>query len=308
VKKKLPNNQQEYQYCRPTTPILFEEGQTRITSMNQDTQTKCPHPACPYSTNKRDRMRRHFRARHPNDVIVIEEEGLLPQCPQCGLYQQNAHTNQHTKSKECIQYTEVKKKRQQEVLQNAATHVRFYIDNQPVAKTTKFKYLGRIITDEDEDLPAVERQITKARTTWRRIGKIIQKKTDSNPKVMATFYKAIIQSILLYGAESWTASTTIISKLNAFQHRCARHMVGKHIKLTKEGEWIYPSSKSTLDAAGLLTIKEYITKRKNTVSEYIKNTTIFNECKTTILSLQNSTQIVWWQTEKIEENKSDENE
>jgi hypothetical protein len=98
----------------------------------------------------------NFRAHHPNNAIVIEEEGLIPQCLQCGLYQQNAHTSQHTKSKECIQYTKVKKKRQQEAIQKAATNVRFKIDNQPVAKTKKIKYLVKFITDKDKDLPAVE--------------------------------------------------------------------------------------------------------------------------------------------------------
>jgi pyrroloquinoline quinone (PQQ) biosynthesis protein C len=67
-----------------------------------------------------------------------------------------------------------------------------------------------------------------------------KKKMDSNPKVMATFYKAIIQSILLYRAEIWTVSKTIISKLNAFHHRCAQHIVDKHIKLIDNGTWVYP--------------------------------------------------------------------
>jgi hypothetical protein len=163
------------------------------------------------------------------------EEGLLPQCTHCGLFQHNAHTRQHPESKECKQYAKVKKKRQKYVIQNAATHVRFHIDNQPVGKTSKFKYLDRIIADKDDDLPAVEQQITKASSTWGQIGKIIRKRTVLNPKVMATFYKAIIQSIILHGAERWIASKTIVSKLNPFHHRCAYYSVGKHIKLSDDG-------------------------------------------------------------------------
>jgi hypothetical protein len=37
---------------------------------------------------------------------------------------------------------------------------------------------------------------TKHKQPWE--GKVIRKKTDANPKGMATFYKAIFQSILLY--------------------------------------------------------------------------------------------------------------
>jgi hypothetical protein len=68
----------------------------------------------------------------------------------------NAHTIQHTKSKECKQSTKIKVKCQQKIIQKTATHVRFHIDKQPVEKTTKFKYLQEIITNEDDDLPAVE--------------------------------------------------------------------------------------------------------------------------------------------------------
>jgi hypothetical protein len=50
-------------------------------------------------------------------------------------------------------------------MQNAAKNVKFHIDNQPVIKVQNFNYLGRIITEDDDDLPAVERQITKAQAT-----------------------------------------------------------------------------------------------------------------------------------------------
>jgi hypothetical protein len=53
-------------------------------------------------------------------------------------------------------------------MQNAATYVRFYIDNQPVKKVSKFKYLGQIITNHDNNLPAVERQVHKAQATLGR--------------------------------------------------------------------------------------------------------------------------------------------
>jgi hypothetical protein len=38
-----------------------------------------------------------------------------------------------------------------------------------------FKYLGRIINDSDEYLPAVENQIWKARQVWARTSKTIKK-------------------------------------------------------------------------------------------------------------------------------------
>jgi hypothetical protein len=127
-----------------------------------------------------------------------------------------SNTIQYIDSNKCKQYTTIRRKRSQELIQNAATHVRFYIDNQPVKKVSKLKYLRQIITDNNNDLLVVERQVHKAQATWGSIGKVVQKKTNANPKVVATFYKAIIQSILFYGAESWTISKTKMNHLKSF--------------------------------------------------------------------------------------------
>jgi acetyl-CoA carboxylase beta subunit len=75
-------------------------------------------------------MQRHIRAQHSNDIIIINEEGILPQCHNCGIFQYNAKTEQHMVTTKCKQYTEIKRKRRQEIIQNAATYVRFHINNQ----------------------------------------------------------------------------------------------------------------------------------------------------------------------------------
>jgi serine kinase of HPr protein (carbohydrate metabolism regulator) len=38
---------------------------------------------------------------------------------------------------------------------------------------------------------------------WARISKILKKKTNSNIKIVATFYKVIVQGVLLHGSETW---------------------------------------------------------------------------------------------------------
>jgi hypothetical protein len=75
-----------------------------------------------------------------------------------------------------------KKKTSPRKIQNTAIHGRFYINNQPVKKVSKLKYLGRIVTDNNDDLPVVKRQVHKAQATWGRIGEVIGKKTNANSK------------------------------------------------------------------------------------------------------------------------------
>jgi len=50
---------------------------------------------------KRKVMRYHFRARHIEDTIRIEEEGLLPQCNRCGYFTRNGLSAEHHATQEC---------------------------------------------------------------------------------------------------------------------------------------------------------------------------------------------------------------
>jgi hypothetical protein len=75
--------------------------------------------------------------------------------------------------------------------------------------------------------------------------------------------------------------------------------------MLEDGTWNYPSSTETLEKGGLLTIQEYIEKRKQTVTTYIQSTSIYKECINSTLSPCNNMQIVWWQSL---ENEKSENE
>jgi hypothetical protein len=70
---------------------------------------------------------------------------------------------------------------------------------------------------------------------------------------MATFYKLIVQSVLLYGSESWVLKKYMVGKLNSFHHMCARFITGRHIQQIDE-EWIYSNTQETIKQANLLTI------------------------------------------------------
>jgi hypothetical protein len=111
---------------------------------------------------------------------------------------------------------------------------------------------------------------------------------------MSTFYKAIIQSILLYGSESWVLSKYMLQKLNTFHNMCARYITGRHIKLVNE-QWEYPCSATTLKQASLLTIKEYINKRRSTVKKYVETTQIFRDCQNSKAVANSARKLVWWE-------------
>ena len=63
-----------------------------------------------------------------------------------------------------------------------------------------FRYLGRILAQDNDDIRAVQSQIKKARGIWAQVGQVLQA-DNTPPKVSAKFYKAVVQSVLLYGSE-----------------------------------------------------------------------------------------------------------
>jgi hypothetical protein len=110
---------------------------------------------------------------------------------------------------------------------------------------------------------------------------------------MSAFNKAIIQSILLYGSESWVLSKFMLEKLYSFHNMCARYITGRDIKLANE-QWEYPCSATTLKQSNLLNIKEYIIKRRTTVKKYVDTTQIIRDCQNLQAVANSARKLAWW--------------
>jgi Reverse transcriptase (RNA-dependent DNA polymerase) len=101
LSKRCKNQNMDYnQQDMVCIPINEETSDSFVISMDGDNNTQCPHQDCPYRTTKRERMRKYFRARHPDDIIIIQQEGLNPQCTNCGIFQKNALRERHSSSLE----------------------------------------------------------------------------------------------------------------------------------------------------------------------------------------------------------------
>ena len=87
----------------------------------------------------------------------------------------------------------------------------------------KFKYLGRIVSCNDNDTTAVRRNIKKARWTWGQFWKVI-KKEEVPPRAAGMFYQAVVVSVLLYGSESWVVSPAVMRELERFHVEAARRL------------------------------------------------------------------------------------
>jgi hypothetical protein len=287
--KKRKELQRDENVCLPCTPSTYN------ISVKEGNATKCPIDKCKYETCKPASMRQHFRNTHIEDIIIIEEEGLLSRCEKCGIFQKNVG-EKHQQSKQCRSNTEDRliKLRQKEN-ERLAKETVFTVNNVAVENVKEFKYLGRIVTHEDDDMKAVDHNIKRASVAWARLQKLLCKGKMKNPRSATSIYKTVIQAVLLYGSETWKMSQAIIIKLNNFHRRCARHIAGQHIRPIDDGKWEYPRTEEILERTGLEQIEKYITQRRIQVMEYL------NPNSKAMLNLTNDNEIeikmeevIWW--------------
>ncbi len=81
------------------------------------------------------------------------------------------------------------------------------------------------------------------------------------PQVAATFYKAVVQAILLYGSETWNLTATTLARLEGFHIHVAYKLAREH--QPRQGAnhtWTYPRSADVLEECGMRTIAGYICK------------------------------------------------
>jgi len=103
---------------------------------------------------------------------------------------------------------------------------------------------------------------------------------NAAPCVAAKFYKAVVQSVLLYGRKTWNLTQTVLARLEGFHIHDAYRMAREH--KPRKGlfrNWIYPSTKDVLEECGLHPMKDYINTRHSTIAMYVVNRPIFWECQ-----------------------------
>ena len=123
------------------------------------------------------------------------------------------------------------------------TEKAFHAYGKKIRAVTEFRYLGRVMTNTDDDWRAVAGNLRKARVTWGRLARILGRE-GADPKVSRKFYIAVIQQVLLFGAETWVLTKRMEATLDAFQGRVARRLTGRMPRRGRDGKWIYLSALS----------------------------------------------------------------
>ena len=118
---------------------------------------------------------------------------LVPWCDLNGRYLATA---------QCARGAEKKRRRLAEEELRESSERAFQAYGASLENVTAFKYLGRVMMAEDDDWPKVEGKTQKARKSWGQIFQILSREGE-DLKVSGHFFKAVVQAVLLFGAETW---------------------------------------------------------------------------------------------------------
>ena len=156
-----------------------------------------------------------------------------------------------------------------------------------------FKYLGWILTAGDENWPAVTGNLVKARNSWGRLTRILIRE-GADKRISGTFFKAVVQQVLLFGAETWVLTPRIERALDSFMHGSARRITGRQPHTGWDGKCYYPYLAGAMKETGFTDIRNSITNRQNTVAQYIATRPLLDLCEQTTRSGGARVSRWWW--------------
>ena len=156
----------------------------------------------------------------------------------------------------------------------------FEVYGEQLKTVPSFKYLGRILTAGDNDWPAVAGNLGKERKRWGLLHLILSRE-GANQRVSGNFFKTVVQQVLLFGAETWVVTPRMERALHAFMHGAAIRIMGRQPRRVWDGKWFYPSLEGAMKEAGFKDVQTSISRRQNTVIQYIATRPLLDLCEGT---------------------------
>ena len=149
-------------------------------------------------------MQVHFVHRHVLDIVVMLEEGNFPhpRCAKCDMQVTRRELNgRHPGTAQCAKGAERKRRwlAEMEPRENLERYLEAY--GAPIESVLEFKYLGRILTEMDDDWLAVIRNLRKASRSWGFLSRVLGRE-GTDPKMSREFYISVTQAVLLFGSET----------------------------------------------------------------------------------------------------------
>ena len=95
-----------------------------------------------------------------------------------------------------------------------------------IEAVTEFKYLGSVVEAHGEVLKDVEDKIARASRAFGALCRPVFQDSNLSLKTKRMVYRAVVMGVLLYGAEAWVNKRAVTRKLEAFNNKCLRRILG----------------------------------------------------------------------------------
>ena len=135
----------------------------------------------------------------------------------------------------------------------------FEVDGGSIAFTSRFTYLGSIVTADLRDATDVDNRIASATSAFGALHRCVFSTKDISLDVKKAVYIAIVLSILLYGSESWCLTEMLASRLRRFHNKCVRIMC----RVTRYQTWKHRiRTEVLLQRVGVRSMDYYLAARQ----------------------------------------------
>jgi hypothetical protein len=124
----------------------------------------CPFPGCKGQLQDGWMMRQHFWDVHPMNLVKVPKEGRYDRCERCGM-QIHPLYPRHWLSKECQVGAEHQQQWEVAVTSALALCQQFTVHGDALERVEVYKYLGRMMAQDNDDTQALHVQLQKACAT-----------------------------------------------------------------------------------------------------------------------------------------------
>ena len=121
-----------------------------------------------------------------------------------------------------------------------------------------------------------------------------------SPGVVVIHFDEQLTIAPAFGAETWVLTQRIERALESFLYRAARRITRKQPHRGRGGQWTYPPMKEAMREAGFEWIWKAITRRQNTVAQYIVTRPILDLFEQATHRMGARVSRRWWDQEGID--------
>ena len=108
----------------------------------------------------------------------------------------------------------------------------------PIERTSKFCYLGSIMSPNGGATEDVDARIQKAKLAFASLNKFWNS-ASINRQTKLQVFTTNVKSVLLYGCETWLVTESLCNKIQVFINKCLRKILGIHWPATIRNEELW---------------------------------------------------------------------